>query len=184
LSENSHAALGQDRRVRKSVKAIHDAFAKLFFEKGFNGFSVSELIAAADIARSTFYQHYSSKEDVLCALMTPMLRPVAACAWHDQPPKALAPVAEHWWSNRRRANAIFEEPTKTALTRLLADLIEVSRPPSAGGAPPPRLISMSLARWALGMLEEWQSGKHKCPPDIFAATIHKALFGASRALNA
>jgi AcrR family transcriptional regulator len=171
----------EDRRVRKSVKAIQSAFSKLFFERGLGGFSVSDIIAAADIARSTFYQHYSSKEDVLCTLMTPMLLPIALCAWSEDTPAPLVQISQHTWENRRKGMPIFEEPAKSALIRQLADLIESQRP--AHTAVPKRLVSMSLARSALGMLEEWQSGRHRCSPEAFAKTMHRGLLGASRALN-
>jgi AcrR family transcriptional regulator len=171
----------EDRRVRKTVNAIDSAFTKLFFERGLGGFSVSELIAAADIARSTFYKHYSSKEDVLCALMAPMLRPIALCAWNEEAPEPLVPISRHLWENRRKGTPIFEEPAKSALTRQLADLIETQRPPEA--ETPSRFVSMSLSRSAFGMLEEWQSGRHRCSPDAFAGTMHRGLLGASRAMN-
>lgn len=171
----------EDRRVRKTVSAIDTAFTKLFFEHGLGGFSVSELIAAADIARSTFYKHYSSKEDVLCALMAPMLRPIALCAWSEEAPVPLVHISQHLWENRRKGTPIFEEPAKSALTRQLADLIESQRPPDV--ETPSRFVSMSLSRSALGMLEEWQSGRHRCSPDAFADTMHRGLLGASRAMN-
>lgn len=171
----------EDRRVRKTVNAIHTAFSKQFFEHGLSGFSVSDLIAAADIARSTFYKHYSSKEDVLCTLMAPMLRPIAMCAWSEEAPVSLVDISQHIWENRRRGNPIFEEPAKSALTRQLADLIESQRPPNAES--PSRLVSMSLSRSAIGMLEEWLSGRHRCSPDAFAGTMHRGLLGASRAMN-
>lgn len=171
----------EDRRVRKSVKAIHTAFSGLFFERGLGGFNVSDMIAAADIARSTFYQHYSSKEDVLSTLITPMLHPIALCAWSEEPPAPLVHISQHIWENRRKAMPIFEEPAKSVLIRQLADLIESQG--SRLNAAPTRLVSMSLARFAFGMLEEWQSGRHRCSPGVFADTMHRGLLGASRALK-
>ena len=50
--------------------AIENVSAKLFREKGFNGVSVSDLMAAAGLTHGGFYGHFSSKDElaaVACA---------------------------------------------------------------------------------------------------------------------
>lgn len=48
------------RNVSKTKKAVKDAFVKLLDEKSvINKISVKELIEEANIAKSTFYLHYS-----------------------------------------------------------------------------------------------------------------------------
>ena len=47
-----------DRRVRKTQKAIFDAFAELLAEKELEKITVKELIEKADVSRVTFYNHY------------------------------------------------------------------------------------------------------------------------------
>lgn len=49
----------QDRRVRRTQKAIEQAFAELMATKDINSITVSELAEKADIHRATFYSHYS-----------------------------------------------------------------------------------------------------------------------------
>jgi AcrR family transcriptional regulator len=44
---------------------IRDAFMELMEEKGFEGITVNELTAKADINRGTFYLHYRDKHDLL-----------------------------------------------------------------------------------------------------------------------
>lgn len=54
-----------DRRKRKTQQAIEMALLELLGAKRINEISISELAAAADVNRKTFYNHFSSVEDVL-----------------------------------------------------------------------------------------------------------------------
>jgi AcrR family transcriptional regulator len=53
-----------DRRAARTRKALHQALIALILEKGYEAITVQEIIDA-DVGRSTFYAHYTSKEDLL-----------------------------------------------------------------------------------------------------------------------
>ena len=57
----------EDLRVRRTKKALADAFIDLLSKKTFDEITVNELCDAADIRRATFYKHYSDKYDFLTA---------------------------------------------------------------------------------------------------------------------
>ncbi|WP_066637943.1 TetR/AcrR family transcriptional regulator [Desulfolucanica intricata] len=54
-----------DRRIIRTKRLIRDALTELMEEKGFEGITVNELTAKADINRGTFYLHYRDKHDLL-----------------------------------------------------------------------------------------------------------------------
>ncbi|HET6922279.1 MAG TPA: TetR/AcrR family transcriptional regulator [Anaeromyxobacteraceae bacterium] len=54
-----------DRRVRRTRGALREALVALIVERGWDGFSVQDLCAKADVGRSTFYMHFADKEEVL-----------------------------------------------------------------------------------------------------------------------
>ena len=54
-----------DRMVIRTRRMIRDALTGLMEEKGFEGITVSDLTAKADINRGTFYLHYRDKHDLL-----------------------------------------------------------------------------------------------------------------------
>ncbi len=54
-----------DRRIVRTKRMIRDALTELIEEKGFEGITVRDLTAKADINRGTFYLHYRDKYDLL-----------------------------------------------------------------------------------------------------------------------
>jgi AcrR family transcriptional regulator len=54
-----------DRRVRKTRRALREAMENLIAEKGYDQVTIEELTERADIGRTTFYLHYSAKQDLL-----------------------------------------------------------------------------------------------------------------------
>ena len=54
-----------DRRILKTKKAIYEALVELMQKKKLNSITVTELAAAANINRKTFYTYYSTVNDVL-----------------------------------------------------------------------------------------------------------------------
>jgi AcrR family transcriptional regulator len=58
-----------DRRVKRSRQSIRDAFVALVLDRGYDAVSVEEIIQAADVARATFYSHYTDKHDVLASIV-------------------------------------------------------------------------------------------------------------------
>lgn len=53
-----------DRRVRKTKKALQEALAKLLAEKDLRQITIRELTETADIHRATFYAHYQDVYDL------------------------------------------------------------------------------------------------------------------------
>ncbi|AVZ75563.1 TetR/AcrR family transcriptional regulator [Streptomyces lunaelactis] len=58
-------ATGPDRRVRKTRQALHFALVQLMMEKGYESVTVRDIIERADVGRTTFYAHFTDKEDLL-----------------------------------------------------------------------------------------------------------------------
>jgi AcrR family transcriptional regulator len=54
-----------DARVRRTRDALGDALVALMQEKPFDSITVQEVLDRAHVGRSTFYAHYSDKDDLL-----------------------------------------------------------------------------------------------------------------------
>jgi AcrR family transcriptional regulator len=55
---------GIDRRVLRTRRALQHAFLRLITEKGYDAVSIQDICEAADVGRSTFYLHFTSKDDL------------------------------------------------------------------------------------------------------------------------
>jgi len=53
-----------DRRVARTRATLHHVLLRLIIERGYDDISVQDICAAADIGRSTFYTHYTGKDDL------------------------------------------------------------------------------------------------------------------------
>ena len=70
MSENDHLHLANskkktDARVRRTRDALGDALVELMQEKSFETITVQDVLDRAHVGRSTFYSHYSDKDDLL-----------------------------------------------------------------------------------------------------------------------
>jgi AcrR family transcriptional regulator len=70
MSENDRLHLvaptkKQDARVRRTRDALGDALVALMHEKPFETITVQDVLDRAKVGRSTFYSHYSDKDDLL-----------------------------------------------------------------------------------------------------------------------
>ena len=70
-----------DKRQQKTRQLIEQTFARLMREKDYQCISVSEIIATANIARSTFYAHFSAKDDLLMSRCTNLFSHVLGSAF-------------------------------------------------------------------------------------------------------
>lgn len=68
----------QDRRVRRSRAAIFGAFERLLTRKSYASITVGEVIAEADVGRTTFYAHFQTKDALLEELCRDLFSHVAS----------------------------------------------------------------------------------------------------------
>jgi len=100
-----------DRRQKKTRAAIFRAFHALLARKRYGDITVQEIIDEADVGRSTFYQHFETKDALLEALCTDLFDHAASPhppgeATHDfsastDEKSFLAHILYHLRDNRR-----------------------------------------------------------------------------------
>lgn len=59
----------KNRQTARSIKMLCDAFLELIIEKPYDKITISEITTRADLARSTFYAHFETKDDLLTSYL-------------------------------------------------------------------------------------------------------------------
>jgi len=54
-----------DRRVARTRRALQNALIQLILEHGYDNVTIEEITQRADLGRTTFYLHFTDKEDLL-----------------------------------------------------------------------------------------------------------------------
>lgn len=173
----------EDRRVQRTRAALLGAFVHLVLDRRYDQITVADIVERAGVGRSTFYEHYENKDELLKAgLMGPFAVLADMVVGAADPAQVLGTI-EHFWENRRVGNVLFAGPTRQLVTRTLAATIEarltarrVGRSEPAGL--PANLASAYLASAQIGLLAEWLSGHTSCPAEIVATALQRLAAGA------
>ncbi|MDX8477416.1 TetR/AcrR family transcriptional regulator [Mesorhizobium sp. VK24D] len=140
-----------DRRAARTRKALHQALLTLMLRKGYEALSVQDIIDEADVGRSTFYAHYTGKEDLLRSgfqmlrdeLKDPRSAGAAAAGGsHDDPLGFSAAMFEHaarYADHYRtmiggRGGAV----TENEIRLILSEMVRQEMPPTLYGDAIPR----------------------------------------------
>ena len=100
MSKNEHMPLAwsnkkTDARVRRTRDALGDALIALMQEKPFDTITVQEVLDRAHVSRSTFYSHYSDKDDLLMSDAEEFFEAISmALSAHDDKSDRVFPVRE------------------------------------------------------------------------------------------
>src|SRR6266852_4681654 len=54
-----------DRRIARTQQSLHRSLNTLILEKGYEATTIKDIVAHANVGRSTFYAHHGSKEGLL-----------------------------------------------------------------------------------------------------------------------
>ena len=168
-------------RSERSRAAILRGFVDLIFRDGFENVSVQAIVAQAGIARSTFYEHFSGKEEVLCASMAQFFEVLAECVSREDQPAQLTHVLGHFWENRRLTDAIFAGTPRRIIALSLSEMIE-ARLRGRRLLLPHRLASIHLAQAQLALVEGWLRGRAFARVEEVATAVHQSSRASANAL--
>ena len=87
MAKKTGATTLRDRRAARSRGAIVQGLVRSLGRRSWRDVDVGELVREARVARSTFYRHFTGKEDVMVASMSRMLT-VLADRTGDAPARA------------------------------------------------------------------------------------------------
>jgi len=166
--KNHHDA---DRRVQHTRSLLHGALASLVHAKPYDEIVVREILARADVGRSTFYAHYRDKDELLEQGIRALLRADARAParWTSATERLLRfslPFLEHVERFREHDTlpldtstaAPIHEHLRRVLERVLADELRTECRRTAGARAdgiPAELLARHVAASFVLALEWW-----------------------------
>lgn len=168
----------EDRRILRSRQALTDAFLALVVEQPYDEFTVGDVIERAGIGRSTFYEHFRNKDDLLRHSLGGALECLADMATPAFDEQRLAFWTTNMWENKRLGRIMLSGQARAYLVRNLAELIEARLPRGTGM----RLASVQMAEAQLGLIQAWLSGVAGASAETVAGLLvrtARAMAGAA-----
>lgn len=159
-----------DRRVTRTRAALVGAFNHLILVKRRQrAIKASEIIAEANVGRSTFYDHYSGADAVMLEAIRHPFGILADALTGKGDAASLTPLLEHFWENRQLARDTLVR-LDGPVTRVLTEMIEAR----IAGMPlliPARLAAMQIAESALAPISGWVTAEAPCAAGALAQAI-------------
>ena len=159
------------------------AFNMLVLGRGYGAVMPADVAEAAGVARSTLYEHFAGKEEMLQRSLLPILQPLAECVGSHEAPPGLEFTLEHIRCSRTMARELLGGRARTVAARTLAQLIEAQLPqlPAGGSGMPRPLMAACLAGAILALIEEWLTGREACPVPVLAGALQASTHAAASA---
>lgn len=135
---------------------------------------VADVLGEAGVARSTFYEHFNSRDTLLLAAVRAPLGVIADAAAGIGDEAGLAAILDHFAENRRRAADLLTGPLGPRIVRTLADLItERDAEPNRD-----KRAALHLADMQIGFIRLWLKGETPyATRDLAALMIRSAAAG-------
>ncbi|NKN01142.1 TetR/AcrR family transcriptional regulator [Rhizobium leguminosarum] len=188
-----------DRRVARTQAALHRALISLILERGYDSITVEEICQTANVGRSTFYLHYTSKDDLKQSGLESLRRHLVDSAGRVAPGGSpgegfdfslamFEHARDHIDLYRALAGSRGGAVALGTIRQILSDLVrdELAVKP---GAPSPDPIPRELVvHYVVGafmaVLTWWLDGGAKLPPQRIDAMFRRLVAeGAMAALS-
>lgn len=172
----------QNAMTTKARQMLVRAFNELVLERRYEEIHIADIIKRADVSRSTFYEHFHNKEEILCHNLRAVFIPIAEACVGTGSRKSLVDVLAHFTDVQPLAIAYFSSPLSQVMSELLGHLIDERLPSStlcSGISIPASLLSMQVAESTLGLVKAWLNSTET---RIDAYTIADQVISSSRAV--
>lgn len=180
-----------DRRSRRTRLTLHETLMRLVVERGYDEISVSDIVEVANVGRSTFYAHFTDKDDLLRS-MAGTLRNVLVSEHALDAAKATSRddrvlgfsrfMTQHLKEQRELYQALMRGRAGPMvldnIRHALCDIVRKELP--AGSAPDRELTVQFLVGAYLSVLTWWLDGGAKQDAGEIEAAFRNLALGGIR----
>jgi AcrR family transcriptional regulator len=187
---------GVDRRARRTRLALHQTLMRLIVERGYEAITVADIAEGANVGRSTFYAHFTDKDDLLRSaaanLRVIVLQQHAVEGLRSMVPEARVLgfshfMTHHLYEQRRlfhalmkgQAGAIVLEVIGKVLREIVRDELKTLGLP-AQGQPSREIVTQFIVGSYEAVVTSWlERGAREKPEAVNSGFLTLALSGLS-----
>ncbi|MDR7219704.1 helix-turn-helix domain-containing protein [Aminobacter aminovorans] len=177
--------MGIDRRVARTRTALYDALVALIRAKDYAAITVEDILAEANVGRSTFYAHFTSKDDLLqrsLERLRDLLVGVQQGADHDADGNAWDParalfehVGEYADVQAALAGGHGGAVLREAVDKVLADVLRQAMGAAPAGGLPRELVIQHMVATFNTTLRWWREHRRAMAPAEADALFRQLL---------
>ncbi len=179
-----------DRRIARTRATLQHALNSLILKKGYEAITITDICDAANVGRSTFYAHYTSKDDLKRSGLEPLRRLLV-----DRQREALAtsgeirdrsfafslPMFEHARDHRDhyralvggRGGTVSLGTIRQILSDLVRDELAAAVHKKSENIIPRELVVQYVVGAYMAVLTWWLDGGAKLPPQRIDAMFRR-----------
>jgi AcrR family transcriptional regulator len=175
----------QDKRALRTRSWIVQAFNELIFRRPYAGLATDHIIKRAGVGRSTFYEHFRNKDEVLLNSASWILSTLADAVTEAGDLDRIHGVIDHILDQKALAEPLLAGPGGAAIVAELSERIE-SRLESANRTQlivPLRLAARQVAVAQMALLRGGLEDDSQCSSADLATAIHRSSRGLVTALS-
>jgi AcrR family transcriptional regulator len=163
-----------DRRTERTRQALVQGFVWLVHHgHPIEDIRISDIIERANVGRSTFYEHFKNKDEILAFSFQPLFHVLSGMIDEKRDISRLAEMMQFNWEHRNIGRSLFGD-SRRVMVRVLAKAIEARlrrcKTPAANRIPS-RVAAIALAEAQIGALNAWVWGEMTCTPTEMAETL-------------
>jgi AcrR family transcriptional regulator len=177
-----------DRRVQRTRDALFAAFFDLVLARRYEELTVETIVKRARVGRSTFYEHFCSKDAMLAASLAGPFGLLADAILPPDNTSRLVELLDHFWANRAVARGIFAGAVRRRTTAVLTGLIEQRMKAKNAGISnrliiPTHLAAVQLSEALLAPMTAWLLGESVCSAKLLAVALRRSAIASVEALS-
>jgi AcrR family transcriptional regulator len=160
-----------NRQAAKTRSTIQSAFSELVFSRRYEEIRMTDIAQAANVGRSTLYQHFPDKDSLLIAnmdgILTGLAQTTSGLSAHDK----VKAILEHFWDHRPPARRVLFGGTGEKLEAALAAIILTSLKSHLPMTSSPVFTANKIAAVIFSVLRTWLRGEAAGTPDELASDL-------------
>lgn len=178
-----------DRRIQRTRESLQKALIELISERGYDAITIQDIVGRANIGRTTFYLHYSNKDELLMSCheaivsefhFGPLYPRSREALLSPEAPLEMILAYRHLAHARTLLYRIFQGKDSLLILRRIRDWsareIEASLRATfaeADSAIPVDVLANYLAGAQIALVQWWLENPHTHTPENLAQTLHR-----------